>query len=91
MMFCTHGGIIDPPSELDWDELENYGADSEVGRFLVNRDGACDYGDVSDPTAIEAYKVFARENLEREHQGRGARTFKQLRGKLHGVDQKLAS
>ena len=27
------GGSIDSPSDLDWGEIENYGADSEVGKI----------------------------------------------------------
>ena len=55
--------------------LENYGADSELGRYLVNRDGACDYGDVDDPAEIDAYKVQAQENIKGYYQGVRAARF----------------
>ena len=38
------GVAIDSQSGLDWGEIENYGTDIEVGDYLLNRDGACDYG-----------------------------------------------
>ena len=36
-----------------------------MGRYLVNRDGACDYGDGGDPAEIKSYKVFEKENIGR--------------------------
>ena len=51
--------------------------------------GASDYGDVSDPTEIDAYKVPAGEREHRQKTPReGARTFKQFREKMHGIKQK---
>ena len=63
-----------------------WGAVAKWGRYLVNHDGACDYGDVSDPTEIEAYKVPAKENVRGKYQGMGglaiANNFEtKLRGK----------
>ena len=43
------GESIDSPSYLDWREIENYGADSEMEAYLINHDGTCDYGDIIDP------------------------------------------
>ena len=31
-------GGDDPPSDLDWGEIENFGTDSEVGQFLQNNE-----------------------------------------------------
>ena len=70
---------------------KNYGADSEAGRYLVNHDGACDYGDIGDPSEIESYKVPAEDNIKRQYQGREPRTFKQFRDKMKGMEPKLAS
>ena len=67
------GGIIDSPIDLDWGELENYEADSEVGGYLVNHDGICDYGDISDPAEIEAYKVSGKENTKWQYREKSAR------------------
>ena len=55
--------------------IGNYGADSEVEGYLVNRDGTFDYGGISDATEIEAYKVPGEENLIRKNQGKEARTL----------------
>ena len=60
------GGAIDSPSDLDWEELGNYGADSEVGRCRVNHDGDNDYGGISDQTEIETDKVPGGENIKRQ-------------------------
>ena len=46
-------------------EIENYGADSEVGEYLINHDGACDYGDIADAAEIAAYEVFGKDNIDR--------------------------
>ena len=81
-------GAIDSPSDLDWGELENYGADSAAGRYLVNHDGTCDYGDISDPTEIEAYQVCGRESIARQYDVKDPRAFKQLRGKMQGSKSK---
>ena len=32
------GEAIDPPCDLEWEEIDKYGADSEVGNYLLNRD-----------------------------------------------------
>ena len=42
------------------------GPTSEVGRYLVNHGGDCDYGDIVDPAAIDAYKVSGKENTKKE-------------------------
>ena len=41
-------------------EIENYGADSGVGDYLLNHDGTCDYGENSDSADIEDYEVFGK-------------------------------
>ena len=75
-------GGIDSPSDLDWEGLGKYGAGSEAGGYLVSRDGACDYGDIGNPAEIDAYKVFAKENVEKEKTWREGPTFKQFRAKI---------
>ena len=59
-------GNVGSPSDLDWGELGNYGTDSEVGRYLENHDGTCDYEDMNNQTDIAAYKVFAEDNIVRK-------------------------
>ena len=49
--------------------MGRYGADSEMGRYLENHDGSCDYEDTNNQTDIAAYKVFAKDNIVREKQG----------------------
>ena len=66
-------GEIDSPSDLDWEELENYGAGSEVKRYLVNHDGAGDYWDIIDPTEIDAYKVPGKASIVRQYRGKDPR------------------
>ena len=62
------GESIDPPSALDWAEIGKYGADTEVAGYLLNRDGAFDYGDISGPSEIEACEVFGEDNAKRKYQ-----------------------
>ena len=83
------GGTIDSPIDPDWGELGNYGADSGVGRYLVNHDGTCDYGGISDPAGSDAYKVFGKENIKRQYRGKAIRTFKQFRAKMQGRKSKI--
>ena len=59
-----------------------------MGDYLVNHDGTCDYGDIGDPTEIEAYKVPVKYNANRKYRGKEQRTFKQFRGKMKGVGRK---
>ena len=54
------GDATDSAIDLDWDGIEKYGTYSEVGNYLLNRDGNCDNGEFSDPSEIEVYKVFGK-------------------------------
>ena len=54
------GEAVDSPCGLYWGEIENYGTDTEVSGYLLNRDVTCDYGEIIDPIAIEVYKVPGR-------------------------------
>ena len=78
------GESIDPPSALDWEEIGNYGTDIEVEEYLLNHDGTCDYGDIGEPTEIEAYKVFGEDNARMRYRGKEQRTFKQPMGECKG-------
>ena len=46
-----------PQSDLEWGEIENYGTGSEVGDYLLNHDGTCDYWEIRRPAEIESYEV----------------------------------
>ena len=59
-----------------------------MARYLVNRDGACDYGDIGDPAEIDAYKVSESDNIKRKYQGSEPRTFKQFLDKMQGAKPK---
>ena len=37
-----------PPSDLGWGEIGHYGADIAVGDYLLNHEGAFDYGEIID-------------------------------------------
>ena len=63
-------GANDSPINLECADVENYGTDIEVGGYLLNRDGALDYGEISGPAEIEAYEVSGKWNLIRNHQGK---------------------
>ena len=39
--------------------MGNYGTDSDVERYLENRDGTSDYEDMHNQADIDAFKVFA--------------------------------
>ena len=87
------GEAIDPPSELDCDGIGNYGTDTDtegVG-YLLNRDGACDYGEVIGPRGIEVYKVLGWGNLIRKHHGKKERTSNQFRDNTPGGEPKMVS
>ena len=77
------GGSVVSPIDLDWGELGNRGTASEVGRYLENHDGTCDYENMNNATDIDAYNVFAMTTLFGK-QGREQRLFKQFRGKMQG-------
>ena len=55
-----------------------------MGGYLLNRDGAFDYVDISGPTDIGAFKVSGKENLIGEYQGKEQRAFKKFRDKMQG-------
>ena len=40
------GEATDPPIDLGWREIGNYGADTEVRDYLLNREGTFDYGEI---------------------------------------------
>ena len=54
---------------IGW-ELGTYGADSEVGRYLGNHEGACDYEGMQSHADVEAFEVFAKDNILRGEKGK---------------------
>ena len=61
----------DSEIDLDWGEIENYGTDIDVSDYILNHDGAFDYGEISDPVEIEVYKVSTKWDLIRKRHGGG--------------------
>ena len=80
---------IGPASDLEWGEIETYGAASEVGGdYLLNHDGTCAYGEHKDHAEIEAFVVLGKGGPNTK-QGKEPRTFKQFRGKMQGVKPEM--
>ena len=57
MMYGAHVGRL-APSDLGWKEIGNYGTDSEVGDYPLNRDGTCDYGGKSETQPKSTHTKF---------------------------------
>ena len=67
-----YGWDIDSSSDLDWEELGDFGADIEAGRYLGNHDVASDYEDMNNQTDIVRYKVPPKDNIARKTRKRSA-------------------
>ena len=63
-------------------EIERYGADGEVGDYVVNNDHTCDYGELENATDVEVYKAFGVEQMSRKFKGKSKRTFKDFANKI---------
>ena len=60
-------------SDLDWREVENYGTDSDVGKFLQNNEGTQGYEELQSPAGADVYKIFAKEQIARGGKGKTAK------------------
>ena len=67
-------------------ELGDCGAESEVGRYLENHEGACDYEGLQSHAGVGAFGVSAKDSFLRWKKGGGPRDSKQFRNKMHGVE-----
>ena len=83
-MFILQGGENESPSDLDWEDVGNSGADSEVEQFLQNNEETQGYEELQNQTDMEAYNIFAKEQNLRDREGGGPRSFKQFKKKLKG-------
>ena len=72
----------DVSSGLDWGEIENYGTDSEVGKFFRNNEDAQGYGDLQTATDVGVFKIFAKEQIARGRNGEKTRSSRQFNKKL---------
>ena len=61
-----------------WD-VENYGADSEVVKFLQNHEGAQGCEGLRHQTDMGFYRIFAKDQIVRDRKGGIPRTFKQFK------------
>ena len=55
VLFAGHGN--ESPSDLDWPELGNYGADSEAVQYLQNNEGARGYEELKGQADVGDFKV----------------------------------
>ena len=72
-------------SDLDSGEVGNYGADSEVAKFLQNDEETQGCEELRSPTDVEVFKIFAKDQIlpERER-GKKPRNFNKFNKKLTG-------
>ena len=47
-------------NDLDWEEIDKYGTDSEVENFVLNHEQTYDYGGLENAMDVEAYKAFEK-------------------------------
>ena len=78
------GKESESPIDLDWAELGNYGAVSEVGRYLENREAACDYDGLQSRAEVDAFKVCAKDNFLRERKENSAHLYTIYGGNARG-------
>ena len=52
--------------DLDLRDVENYGTDSEVGKLLQSNEETQGYEELQNPTDVDVYKIFAKEQIVRE-------------------------
>ena len=76
------GGENEPQSDLDWEDVGNYGEDSEVGKFLQNNEETQGYGGLQYRADMGVYEVFAEEQIIRDRKGKSPRTFKQFEKRI---------
>ena len=63
----------EPPSDLDWGEIENFGTGSEIEQFLQNNEETQGYEDLQTPTDVEVFKIFANGQIVRGRNGKTAK------------------
>ena len=80
---CFAGSENESPSDLDWGDVEKYGADSEMGQFLQNDEETQGYEGFRRQTDMVVYRISAEDQILRDRRGEITRTFKQF-AKTHG-------
>ena len=67
---CFFAGIEnETSSDLDWEDVENYGTDSDVEQFLQNNEVTQGYEGLQHQTDMGVYRVFAKEQILRVRKG----------------------
>ena len=90
-MIFVCGWIVGSSSDLDWGDVEDYGADSDVERYLANRDGACDFGERSATHPKSRHINFLPMRTSKDNKKEGARALlKNLATKCKEASRKLA-
>ena len=74
-----------PLIDLDMEEVENYGTDSEVEQFLQNNEETQGYEERRRPTGVDVFRIFANGHILREREMEKTRNFSQLNEKLAGT------
>ena len=72
------------PSDLDWEDFGNYGADSEAGEYLQNNEETQVYEELRNQSGVEVFRVFANDRILLDRRRKIPRTFKQLKSKISG-------
>ena len=83
------GESIDPPSDLDWAEIENYGADSEVVDFSSKSRRNVRLWRNQRPGRNRSFRSFRKRESYRETKGEAKSTLKQFRGKMQGAKSRI--
>ena len=81
------GNEGESPSDLNWEELENYGTDLEGEQYLGNHEGAGDYEGLQSRADVDAFKVFTEDNFCAKRK-ENPRIFKQFRDKMQDIKSK---
>ena len=67
------GNEYESLSEVDWGEVGNYGADSEVEQFLQNNEETQGYEELRIQTDVDVFRIPAKEILRERERGGGAK------------------
>ena len=62
-------GSSEMESEIDWEEIDKHGADSEVEQYLMNNDQTRYFGELGDSMDVEAREACGGEQITRRSKG----------------------
>ena len=58
-----------PPSDLDWGNFGNYGAEGEVGNYLQNNEETQGYEEMQNQKDVEVFRVSPKAQILRDRKG----------------------